>query len=279
MAARRRDAALPPIPDPVRTPDKPHFGNPHRHYRRTDSTNERARELALADAPSGTVITAAEQTAGRGRLGRTWSAPPGKALLYSAILRPLHPEQPLLPLTAPLAVCEAIESLAPVRCLVKWPNDVWISEGESDASGDRGSGRGARHAGRGRKVAGILIEARPAEWAVIGIGINVAIEPDEFPADLRWPATSIGHGATVERTAGALNERLSEWVAAEPARTLAAYAERDALRGREIAWEGAAPGGQGAGIAEGIDEAGHLIVRAGETTISLGWGEVTLRVD
>ena len=264
----------------------PRFGNPHRHYTSTDSTNERARELALAGAPSGTVVTAAEQTAGRGRLGRTWSAPPGKALLYSAILRPLGPEHALLPLTTPLAVCEAIEALAPVRCLVKWPNDVWISEGGSGSTGSRGSGPGSvppgsgrEVAGVGRKVAGVLIEARPAEWAVVGIGINVAIEPDEFPADLRWPATSIDHGATVERTAGALNERLSEWVAAEPAKTLRAYAERDALRGRAVAWEGAAPGGRGAGIAAGIDEAGHLIVRAGERTISLGWGEVKLRLD
>jgi BirA family biotin operon repressor/biotin-[acetyl-CoA-carboxylase] ligase len=256
----------------------PRFGNPHRHYRLTDSTNERARELALAGAPSGTVVTAAEQTAGRGRLGRIWLAPPGKALLYSAILRPLDPEQPLLPLTAPLAVCEAIESLAPVRCLVKWPNDVWIAEDGRAPGGSEDPATASVLSGHGRKVAGILIEARPAEWAVIGIGINVAIAPDEFPADLRWPATSIGHGATVECTAGALNERLSEWVAAEPARMLAAYAERDALRGRQITWEGAARGGRGAGIAEGIDEAGQLIVRAGETTISLGWGEVKLRV-
>jgi len=67
------------------------FGRPHRHLRATDSTNERARELAEASAPSGTVVTAGEQSAGRGRHGRVWTAPPGKALLYSAILRDLVP--------------------------------------------------------------------------------------------------------------------------------------------------------------------------------------------
>ena len=89
------------------------FGAPHRHYRVTDSTNARARELAEAGAPHGTVVTAAEQTAGRGRQGRTWTAPPGKALLYSAILRPLDERHLLLPLAVPLAVCEAAEELQP----------------------------------------------------------------------------------------------------------------------------------------------------------------------
>ncbi len=69
--------------------DSTAFGTPHLHLRLIDSTNERARELAVAGAPSGTVVTADEQEAGRGRRGRRWSAPAGKALLYSAILRPL----------------------------------------------------------------------------------------------------------------------------------------------------------------------------------------------
>src|SRR2546423_15711503 len=84
------------------------FGQPRHHYRVTDSTNERARELALAGAPDGTVITAAEQTSGRGRRGRGWAAPSSKALLYSAILSPLGREHRLLPLAVPLAGCEAV---------------------------------------------------------------------------------------------------------------------------------------------------------------------------
>ena len=152
-----------------------HFGHPRRHFRVTDSTNERARALALEGAPAGTVVTAEEQTSGRGRRGRPWAAPAGKALLYSAILRPLGLEHALLPLAVPLAVCEAVESVAALECRVKWPNDVWIEES---------------------KAAGVLIEAHPPDWAVIGIGLNLAIEAAEFPSDLRWQATSVGQGVT-----------------------------------------------------------------------------------
>jgi BirA family biotin operon repressor/biotin-[acetyl-CoA-carboxylase] ligase len=233
------------------------FGRPRHHYRRTDSTNERARELALAGAPGGMVVTAEEQSAGRGRHGRAWTAPAGKALLSSAILRPLGERHLVLPLAVPLAVCEAIEALVAVRCEVKWPNDVWIDE---------------------RKVAGVLIEAQPPEWAVIGVGVNVSIAADEFPSDLRWPARSVGGDAGVEELLAALNDSLGEWVGAEPKRALEAYAARDALRGREVSWEGAGDAAaRGSGVAEGIDERGNLLVRSesGER-ISLGAGEVQL---
>ena len=142
------------------------FGAPHRHFRETDSTNTRARELAEAGAPQGTIITAGRQSAGRGRQGRTWTAPAEKALLYSAILRPLDQRHLLLPLAIPLAVCETAEELNPdIACRVKWPNDVWVEE---------------------RKLAGVLIEARPQDgWAVLGIGLNLSIAPDEFPPELR----------------------------------------------------------------------------------------------
>jgi biotin-(acetyl-CoA carboxylase) ligase len=148
------------------------FGAPHRHFRVTDSTNARARELVEGGAPHGTVVTAGEQTAGRGRQGRSWTAPPGKALLYSAVVRPLDERHLLLPLAAPLAVCEAAEELAPgVECAIKWPNDVWV---------DR------------RKLAGVLIEAKPQDgWAVIGVGLNLSIARDEFPPDLRDTAVSL----------------------------------------------------------------------------------------
>ena len=232
------------------------FGSPHLHLRVTDSTNERARDLAGAGAPNGTVVTAGEQSAGRGRRGRVWSAPPGAALLYSAILRPLGPEHGLLPLSVPLAVCDAIEAVAPASCAVKWPNDVWIDE---------------------RKVAGILIEARPPEWAVIGVGINVSIADDEFPADLRWPATSVGHDLTVPDMRISLSAALARWVEASDAKVLERFAARDALAGREISWEGA--GAPGAGRAAGVDARGNLLVdtESGERT-ALGAGEVTLRL-
>jgi BirA family biotin operon repressor/biotin-[acetyl-CoA-carboxylase] ligase len=247
------------------------LGAPWRHYARTDSTNARARELAAAGAPHGTVVTAAEQTAGRGRQGRSWTAPPGKALLYSALLRPLEERHVMLPLAVPLAVCEAAEALRPeLRCGVKWPNDVLLD---------------------GRKLAGVLIEARPRDgWAVIGVGLNLTIAPDEFPPELRdtatsvWPdPSSLGRSALprphpagrrdggAEAAASVLNDRLSAWVAAEPQEVLAAWRERDALLGREVAWEG------GSGVAEGIDERGFLLVRVADgDRVALGAGEVHL---
>jgi BirA family biotin operon repressor/biotin-[acetyl-CoA-carboxylase] ligase len=242
------------------------FGSPHRHFRQTDSTNERAKELAMAGAPGGLVVTADEQSAGRGRRGNAWFATPGASLLYSALLRPFDSARaPLLPLAVPLAVCAAAESIAPVRCQVKWPNDVWIDE---------------------RKVAGILVEARPDEgWAVIGVGLNVAIPESEFPTELRQMATSLlpteaeagvtpGGAPGVRRALGALNEALGRWVAADGDRLLGAYRPRDALSGRRVSWD------DGEGIAVEVDEHGHLLVdRDDGERITLGAGEVHLAVN
>jgi BirA family biotin operon repressor/biotin-[acetyl-CoA-carboxylase] ligase len=238
----------------------PAFGAPRRHYRLVDSTNERARELAVAGAPGGTIVTADEQTSGRGRRGRQWSAPPEKALLVSAILSPLSAEHALLPLAVPLAVCEAVESLAPIRCRIKWPNDVWRDE---------------------RKLAGVLIEAQPPDWAVIGIGINVSIEPDEFPDGLRHPATSVGHGVETQEVLDSVCARLGVWVSAPLDGVVAEFAVRDALRGRQVGWTGAGgEEGEGSGVADGIDERGNLVVVTAEgERLSLGSGEVTLTVD
>ncbi len=241
------------------------FGAPHRHYARTDSTNTRARELAAAGAPHGTVVTAGEQTEGRGRQGRTWTAPPGKALLYSALVRPLEPRHMLLPLAVPLAVAEAAESLAPgLEAGLKWPNDVLVGR---------------------RKLAGILIEARPQDgWAVVGVGLNLTIATPEFPAELQSTATSLAiecgrhfsrtpveMATTQAAAAGALSGRLAYWLGAEGADVLAAWRERDALRGREVAWEG------GSGVADGIDDRGYLVVIAsGGDRVTVGAGEVHL---
>src|SRR5271156_2116415 len=105
------------------------LGRPRLHLRRTDSTNERARELAIAGAPHGTLVTASEQTAGRGRQGRRWSAPAGSSLLMSLVLRGAPP---LLPLIAAVATCD----VSGERARIKWPNDVVVTsspEGEAAA--------------------------------------------------------------------------------------------------------------------------------------------------
>lgn len=234
------------------------FGEPHVHLERTDSTNLRAKELAVEGAASGTVVTADEQSAGRGRGGRRWSAPAGTALLYSAVLRPLDLSHLMLPLAVPVAVCEACESLARVECRVKWPNDVWIAE---------------------RKLAGVLIEARPPEWAVIGVGINLSIEPDQFPDDLRWPATSLGGGVSPEEMRVALDGALGRWVEADRDAVLGAFGRRDALRGRRIRWEGGPDACGRSGTVEGVDERGNLLVRGpGGALCALGSGEVSLNL-
>jgi BirA family biotin operon repressor/biotin-[acetyl-CoA-carboxylase] ligase len=154
----------------------------------------------------------------------------------------------------PLAVCDAVEAVSGHRCRIKWPNDVWIGE---------------------RKCAGVLIEARPQDgWAVIGVGLNVAIAPAEFPAELRGSAISVG--GEVEEALDALNPALGRWAASEPAEILAGFAERDALRGREIRWE-ASGGGSGSGLADGVDERGNLLaLTPGGERVSLGAGEVHL---
>lgn len=229
------------------------FGTPHRHYRVTDSTNTRARELVEAGAPGGTVVTAREQTAGRGRIGRVWTAPEGKALLYSAILQPLDESHLLLPLSVPLAVCAAAEELRPgIECQVKWPNDIWLE---------------------GRKLSGILIEAKPQDgWAVIGIGLNLTIASEEFPSDLRQPAVSLfPPGPSI--AAAVLNRHLDHWVYTADDEVLDEWRRRDGLRGREVSWE------DGSGVADGIDDRGNLIVAvAGGDRVSLGAGEVQLRL-
>lgn len=227
------------------------FGQPHRHLRECESTNTIARELAAAGAPDGTVVTADRQTSARGRQGRGWiTLPLGASLAYSAIFRD-ETIQPLLPLTVALAVCEAAEGLAPIETRLKWPNDVWID---------------------GRKCAGILVEARPQEgWAVIGIGLNLAIAPEDFPPEIRDRATSVGHDSTPAQATAALNASLSGWVERSDDEIVAAFRDRDALKGRRVRWAA------GAGVADGIDGQGNLVVRDDEGAVhALSAGEVHL---
>ncbi|HKP89028.1 MAG TPA: biotin--[acetyl-CoA-carboxylase] ligase [Thermoleophilaceae bacterium] len=225
------------------------IGTPHVHHRTADSTNQRARELAAAGAPHGTLVTAGEQTAGRGRQGRSWVAPAGSAVLMSLVLRELDERFPLVPLVAAVAVADACEALAPVRCQIKWPNDVWIER---------------------RKVAGILVEGRPAEgWAVLGIGLNV--EPVSFPAELSSIATSLSLEGGVPLALGAVLDALSGWLVREVDEVLAAWRERDALRGAPVRWA------EGSGVAAGIDDSGSLLVDTEAGQVALGAGEVHLQ--
>jgi BirA family transcriptional regulator, biotin operon repressor / biotin---[acetyl-CoA-carboxylase] ligase len=213
------------------------IGRPRVHHRVTDSTNERARALAAAGAPHGTLVTADEQTAGRGRQGRVWVAPPGAALLMSVVLRNAPAT---LPLAAAVAACEAL----PVDAAIKWPNDIWIGR---------------------RKLAGILVEARPQEgWAVLGIGVNVSDAPPlEHVTSLD---SAIGPDELLERLLLALDT----WLSRPLAEVLTAWRSRDALLGETVRWQN----GSGKGV--GIDDRGALLVDTGSGRVALDAGEVHL---
>lgn len=219
------------------------IGSPRAHWRRADSTNERARALALAGAPHGTLVTAGEQTAGRGRQGREWTAPPDSAVLMSVVLREFAET---LPLAAAVAVCDAV----PIEAAIKWPNDVLVDD---------------------LKLAGILVEGRPREgWAVLGIGLNVFAAPSGLPAT---SLAAAGADASVESVLAALLRALDRRLGEDPGSILAAWRARDGLRGRPVRWAG------GAGTAAGIDDAGALLVDTGAGRVALDAGEVHLGGD
>jgi biotin-(acetyl-CoA carboxylase) ligase len=288
------------------------LGHPRLHLKRTDSTNERARALAIAGAPHGTLVSAAEQTAGRGRQGRAWVAPAGSALLCSLVLRT---PPPLLSLIAGVAMCDVVGSAA----RVKWPNDVVIEATvaprpgvsptavsrlpippttsrppvpitvsrppvppittsrppvpSATPSGKQPQRSGTPSASSFAKLAGILVEGRPQDgWAVLGIGLNVAVRLDELPPEVRVRAASLDLPSSaieplLDQLMRALDRRL-----AEPADdVLNAWRARDALVGRHISWD------RGEGVARGIDDNGRLIVAlADDSTTKLDAGEVHL---
>ncbi len=136
---------------------------------------------------------------------------------------------------------------------MKWPNDVWID---------------------GRKVAGILVEARNGEWAILGIGVNVAVDPSTLPPDVAAVAGTLGLDPTmIEPTLAELLIALERRLGEAPAASLAALRERDALLGQPVRWQ------DGEGIGAGVDDTGALLVQLPDgTTTALSAGEVTLSV-
>jgi BirA family biotin operon repressor/biotin-[acetyl-CoA-carboxylase] ligase len=221
------------------------LGSPRLHLRHVDSTNVRARELAGRGAPHGTLVTASEQSAGRGRQGRTWTAPANRALLFSVVLR--DPPR-LLPLAAGVAVAEVVGAQA----RLKWPNDVHVG---------------------GRKVAGILVEGRPQErWAVLGVGVNVALRPEDFPPELEDSAATLGlEPGAIEPVLVKLLAALERWLQAPADQVLEAVRARDALYGLAVRWA------DGQGRADGIDPEGRLLVQtAAGGRVALDAGEVHL---
>ena len=221
------------------------LGEPREHYE-TVGVDERTRAAARREgAAHGTLVTADEQTAGRGRQGRGWATPRGRAIAASLVLREYDD---LLPLRAGLAVAD----VAGPSALVKWPNDVWLD---------------------GQKVAGILVEARQDPgWAVLGIGVNVAVDPSTLPPDA---AEVAGHARAWSPMTWRRRCRAPRGARAPPGRgspvTLAALRERDALLGGPCDWQ------DGEGTGAGIDDDGALrVTLADGSTTTLSAGEVTL---
>jgi BirA family transcriptional regulator, biotin operon repressor / biotin---[acetyl-CoA-carboxylase] ligase len=218
------------------------------------STNAALAARARSGAAEGLVLVAEHQTAGRGRLDRVWLTPPRAALTFSVLLRPAVDDRwwPWLPLLTGVAVVEAVRAAGGPVCSLKWPNDVLVD---------------------GRKLAGVLAEGRPQEgWAIIGIGVNAAVELDALPQELRGTATTLGLArsdlpAALDRLLRALEQRLAEPMGD----TLTALRARDALLDAPIAWGG------GQGVGAGITDEGTLRVRLadGRETV-LDAGEVHL---
>ena len=180
-----------------------------------ESTNDEAHRLAEAGALHGEVVIAEEQTKGRGRKGRSWLAPKGLGLTMSVILRPVLPPQraPELTIVAAVAVCEAVRELGAVHARIKWPNDLECG---------------------GHKLAGLLTELRAENdrirHAILGIGLNVSVKPDDFPEELRDRATSLlietGNKTPRPLVCASLLEHLEEWLNLHETEGFAAVAER-----------------------------------------------------
>src|SRR5215831_9273814 len=220
----------------------------------TGSTNADLLVRALHGEPEGVVLAAEEQTAGRGRMGRTWVSPPYAALTFSLLVRPDVPpaRRGWLPLLAGVAVAAAVTEVTGVRTGLKWPNDV--------LAGDA-------------KLAGILAEAA-GDAIVVGIGLNVSTEPAELPppGPGALPAASLrAAGATAlnrEELLLAILAGFERWY--QPWRQAGGDPDRSGLRpeytrlsatiGRTVRAE--LPGGQAlSGPAAGVDSDGRLLIR------------------
>jgi BirA family biotin operon repressor/biotin-[acetyl-CoA-carboxylase] ligase len=219
------------------------FGRPYVYAESCDSTQS----LLPADAPEGAVAATDEQTAGRGRLGRSWAAPPRTAILCSTLLHPPSDRRIAeLSLVGGIAVADTVELALGLAAQIKWPNDVMLD----------------RH-----KVAGILAELRVDE-VVVGIGLNVNQTRAELPADGRTPAASLrsvtGRAHDRETVLAELLARLDEAYAAWLAGGLEAlYHElgpRDFLRGRRLRHEG-------------VEATAVLVDRAGRLVLEIAGGE------
>jgi len=224
------------------------WGAPCEVWEVTGSTNDLARAGALGGAPEGALWIAEEQTAGRGRQGRTWCCGPHAGILASWIVRtPLAAEAcpTLLPLAVGLGICEGLRSATGLAVRTKWPNDLWLE---------------------GAKLAGILVEARPGPqgFAVVGLGLNVYAEPQREAqiggrsAHLALCGSGLRREALLAALLAAAAGRVEEWRTGNRVDLLARWRQLDVTQGRAVRVE---CGGETiAGRVVGIGESGCLAV-------------------
>jgi BirA family biotin operon repressor/biotin-[acetyl-CoA-carboxylase] ligase len=225
-----------------------------------DSTNRYALDAARAGAGEGLVVVADHQTAGRGRMGRVWEAPPGASLLVSVLLRPARPpgDLHLCTAAAALAMADAIADVAGVAVDLKWPNDLFAG---------------------GRKLGGLLAEADLAgaqvRAVVVGIGVNVAW--DEFPGELAGIATAcnLEAGRPVDREdlLTRFLEHLASRLDSDDGELLADYRGRLATIGKQVRVDFA--DGSVRGRARAVDDAGALVLDTDDgRTLKVAAGDV-----
>jgi BirA family biotin operon repressor/biotin-[acetyl-CoA-carboxylase] ligase len=234
------------------------------------STNDRIMAAGRDGAPEGLAVIADRQTAGRGRLGRSWASPPGVGLYTSILLRPKLPagQVPLLTLVSGLAVAEAIENVTGLAPRLKWPNDLLVNE---------------------KKVGGILTETASVEsrvsYVAVGIGINVGHEAQDLPEQFHATATSVrlASGREVPRgeVAAEIYNGLDRWYeefsAGRLEAILACGRERSAILGSPV--DVLAGDERWSGLAVDLDADGALLVRKDNGSLRrVVAGEVSIRM-
>lgn len=233
------------------------FGRQVRIVARTDSTQNEAAAWARRGVEEGAVVIAEEQTQGRGLQGKSWHSPPGKGIWMSLVLRPpiSIPFTSCLTLLFAVALCRAMKRVTGIKLGIKWPNDIWIGN---------------------KKVCGILLECAMENERIVhiiaGIGISVNLDENDFPCELREIATSlkIASGKEVDRAlliAECLIEiellyNLYREQGFSPIRVL--WEAQSMMLGRHLTIT--TPSAKVAGIAQGLDESGALILLGDDGT-------------
>jgi len=229
------------------------------------SSMDEVHKLAMEDGSEGTVVVASEETAARGRFGRTWISSPGKNLSFSVLLRPKAAQMNYLNMATTLAVWESIKAFPGLMPTIKWPNDILV---------------------RGRKISGILIEsdiaAEELRYAVVGVGINVNFDPSQHQ-EIACTATSLylETGLLFNRTEllGAVLEKIDDhYESVKRGESLTRrWADQLETIGHNVRvkWKGKTLEGK----ARGVDEQGNLVlVRVDGTTVTVLAGEVTMQL-